>query len=378
MKKYRMDYVYTFDVFDTLITRTTASPVGIFALLQRTLAGSAYSDIPAHLRDGFYDLRIFYERKVRAALCNEICEDITLDEIYDDMAGQENLTNGQRARLIALERDFEFACSLGIPCNIARVKELVSLGCRVCLISDMYMDETTLRRMLVKADTVFIHLPIYISGMCKVAKGTGNLYRYVQQREKVDSFHWIHTGDNHRVDGERAQELGIKTIYYDGAALTSREAKLIQHYADDVEVQLRIGAIRWSRIVGPEISLDEWLECPDEQLFPYGIANRYPVGCLQNRIALYGAGKLGQGIYEKVLAKTEKKVVCWVDQNPLPRADGDFYIEFPDALRNYDFDEVVIAIVNEQVAREVQQFLLAFGIPINKIVWIARQFFDSW
>lgn len=372
---YHEDDVHTFDVFDTLITRTTASPVGIFAIVQRELHQGAYQDIPAHVRDGFFDLRIFYERRVRAEICNEVCEDITLDEIYDDMARQEGLSAAQRGRLITLERAVEVDCSRGIPCNIERVKKLLSSGHKVYLISDMYMDEATLRQMLVKADSIFANLPLYISSACRMAKGTGNLYRYVQRQENLDVFHWVHTGDNKQADGERARELGIKTVYYNGAALTRRENALVQRYADRVDMQLRVGAIRWSRIVGPAMALDEWNERPDEEALPYGIANHYPVGCLKERLVLYGAGKLGQGIYEKLLAKTSKKVVCWVDKNAASSQKHGFCIERPDRLRAYDFDEVVIAVANEQAAREIQQFLLTLGIPKDKMVWIARHFF---
>ena len=41
----------SFDIFDTLITRTTAKPDGIFAIIQNILYfDAAYEDIPEYIR----------------------------------------------------------------------------------------------------------------------------------------------------------------------------------------------------------------------------------------------------------------------------------------------------------------------------------------
>ena len=61
--------LYSFDVFDTVITRKTATPQGIWKMMQRELLRErAYADIPEYVRKNFYDLRIRIERLVRVIL----------------------------------------------------------------------------------------------------------------------------------------------------------------------------------------------------------------------------------------------------------------------------------------------------------------------
>jgi len=58
--------LYSFDVFDTIITRTTATPPGIFVLMEcklRTL--SEYLEIHSHIRENFCQLRINAEKMAR-------------------------------------------------------------------------------------------------------------------------------------------------------------------------------------------------------------------------------------------------------------------------------------------------------------------------
>ena len=51
--------VYSFDVFDTLITRTTAEPKGIFTIMEEILRKDAlYERYPLHLRRHFRQFRV--------------------------------------------------------------------------------------------------------------------------------------------------------------------------------------------------------------------------------------------------------------------------------------------------------------------------------
>ena len=58
--------LYSFDVYDTLITRRTATPEGIFALMQKRLTESeTYADYPKLLLQNFYLIRIESEKVAR-------------------------------------------------------------------------------------------------------------------------------------------------------------------------------------------------------------------------------------------------------------------------------------------------------------------------
>ena len=58
--------VYSFDVFDTLITRTTAEPKGIFTIMEEILRKDAlYERYPLHLRRHFRQFRVEAEVQAR-------------------------------------------------------------------------------------------------------------------------------------------------------------------------------------------------------------------------------------------------------------------------------------------------------------------------
>jgi cell filamentation protein len=78
----KMEELYSFDIFDTLITRKCATPKGIFAFMQETLFDN--KNLPQDLRENFYKNRIEAEVQAR----NDYWEkhqtrEILFDEIYE-------------------------------------------------------------------------------------------------------------------------------------------------------------------------------------------------------------------------------------------------------------------------------------------------------
>ena len=58
--------MYSFDVFDTLITRTTATPQGIFALMKDKLAEERDTNgLEDYVIENFFELRIHSEELIR-------------------------------------------------------------------------------------------------------------------------------------------------------------------------------------------------------------------------------------------------------------------------------------------------------------------------
>ena len=96
--------LYSFDIFDTLITRTTATPKGIFALMQKCLSeDGSYSDISVNVRNNFYYLRIQNEAVARNTFISDTVKDITLEQIYQCLKGTADLTDSQAERLREME-----------------------------------------------------------------------------------------------------------------------------------------------------------------------------------------------------------------------------------------------------------------------------------
>lgn len=366
---YHEDDVMSFDIFDTLVTRKVATPRGIFALMQEALADeNLLLGLPLRVRQGFYDMRWYYEKKARERWQKNNREDVTFEEIYTCLGEAEGLSEAQLQGLKKLEIDTEARNLVGIRENIRQMKNLLASGHRVILISDMYLSGEEIRSLLVTVDDVFRDIPIYSSADMQKGKWSGNGYKLIKQRENLDIFHWVHTGDNKGSDIGKARDLGIKTVFYNGAVLTRRESELMSKHEDDVYLQLAVGGLRLRRLQGEDVSLDTLIGLPDEQQVPFGLANRYPVGVLADKIALYGAGRLGRDLYAK-LQEQGQEVVCWVDKQSEVLEKQSLPVKSVEHLQQGGFEQVVIAVKNREAADEISETLIAMGIGRETIFW---------
>lgn len=239
--------VFSFDVFDTLITRSTATPEGIFAIMQERLQN--YSDISGFVRNHFFGLRIGAEQVARNTYCKNGVEDVILDQIYHVLISGHKITEEEAAVLQDLERQTEMDHVCGIPENIAYVKKLLADGERVILISDMYLDAETIRRMLVKADDIFQNIPLYVSSEGeRKNKYSGNLFRYVKEQEELKYEEWRHYGDNEHSDYHVPKGLGISCELYQRAELLEIEKAYLRNCEGDAGKQLMAGCAKLARI----------------------------------------------------------------------------------------------------------------------------------
>lgn len=237
--------LYSFDVFDTLITRRVAEPKGIFAVMQETLCSDErYRDIDTHIRDNFYQLRINSEALARANFQRKGVEDVSLEQIYRAMGTTGDLDEAGQALLMRLEKDTELENVVGIEENIAQVKKLLTAGERVILISDMYFDAASIRAMLMRVDGAFVNVPIYVSSEQKKGKYTGRLYYKVRDLEGAAFEAWTHCGDNEQSDVALPERLGIATTPYAPPRLLPIEEARLHGHGDDAETQRIIGTAR--------------------------------------------------------------------------------------------------------------------------------------
>lgn len=240
--------MYSFDIFDTLITRTTATPRGIFALMQRELkSDNKYKGISAHIRNNFYTLRFHAEELARYHNARRGMEEVTLEEIYTALSMAGGLDTEERELLMQLECWVEIENVLPLPHNISKVKDLLQKGEHVVLISDMYLPGAVIHRMLEKTDSVLAELPCYVSSELGVRKTTGNLYRRVKEIEQVAFEDWIHYGDNAFQDIEMASVLGIQTVKTESEALTFYEQEFLKKQGNQAWYQLVAGQAKYTR-----------------------------------------------------------------------------------------------------------------------------------
>ena len=102
--------LYSFDIFDTLITRRVARPTGIFSLMQdKMLSSESYNDVPSYVKNNFFEIRTdaeFFLRR-KSKLWNN-WKDILFDDIYIEIQKNYDLTSRQIDLLKNLELNTEY------------------------------------------------------------------------------------------------------------------------------------------------------------------------------------------------------------------------------------------------------------------------------
>lgn len=98
-------------------------------------------------------------------------------------------------------------------------------------------------------------------------------------------------------------------------------------------------------------------------VFPFGKVDK------GSRIALYGAGNVGE-LYERQIRTQKYGELClWVDGSWESMRDRKPAILSPEKLVETEFDYVVIAVDNQDTIKAIKDRLLAMGVVEQKIVW---------
>ncbi len=221
--------LYSFDIFDTVFTRSVAEPVAIFSLMQSILmTDKSFLDIPQIVRSNFFTIRIDSEAFIRANkyITCQVFE-ITLDDIYNNIKHNYDLSIEQIERLKELEITTEIKNIVPIPETINKIKSYLYDKKRVVLISDMYLNEKQIRRLLVSIDEIFEDIKIYVSSEFNKTKNNGNLYEYIKQEENIDYCNWYHVGDNWAVDVKKARNKNINANLLEKEPLMPYEARYL-------------------------------------------------------------------------------------------------------------------------------------------------------
>ncbi len=94
---------------------------------------------------------------------------------------------------------------------------------------------------------------------------------------------------------------------------------------------------------------------------------------LKSRIAIYGAGDVGGCLYRDLSASKDVDIVAWLDRKFTTR-DG--ICDNPVNVADYDFEQIIIALVNEDVAMDIACDLVEWGVPEDKIYYERYEFVE--
>lgn len=241
--------LFSFDIFDTLLTRRVANPTGIFAVMQYKLnAEERFDDVPNQVKKTFYYARIAAEKFARLACQEEEIEEVSIENIYDELRKILNMTQKMSDKIQLLEFEVEHDSIRAIDKNLMYIKEHVSKGKKVILISDMYWHERELHSLLKKIDAIFDDMQIYSSCDYKATKRSGKLFKIIKKIEGIDYKDWVHFGDNVSSDYKIPTELGISARLFEWRKPTEFEEELLEHYIQDKDIQYYLGCSKNARL----------------------------------------------------------------------------------------------------------------------------------
>ncbi len=216
--------VYSFDVFDTCVTRRHAYPRDLFYDLGLRLAPDGLDS-----RSTSAFARAFQRRRILAekAAHRDVGPGCTANirEIYERFSPPRGLVCAVDS-LVEAEVELERESIYAIPVMQARLDELRESGRRIAFVSDMYLPATLLEPILRTLGVIKGSERLYVSCDSRATKYKGDLYQVMLEGESVDASRVAHFGDNLDADIRSARQCGISAFHFTNAALTSRERML--------------------------------------------------------------------------------------------------------------------------------------------------------
>lgn len=203
------DYEYiSFDIFDTLICRPLYNPTDLFYMLDKKFEELYETNI------SFYKIRIAAEsiaRQKESGL-HPSFQDVNIDEIYNYISMEYNIP----VDIANLMKEEEKKLEIQLCRERKSVKELFDAalicGKKVIIVSDMYLDEETIVKILSK-NGYYGYEKLYLSSTLRLTKYNGALFKTVLEDLNVKGNKILHLGDTWQNDIINAEAVGIKTMF---------------------------------------------------------------------------------------------------------------------------------------------------------------------
>lgn len=203
-----------FDIFDTLILRPFFQPSDIFFLMNDLFAQIIHTDSYIN----FSNIRTEAERICRKKLeaVNSKCEEITLEQIYEQIGKCFGICEKDINRLIEKEISLELRFCVERKAGRELYELAKHCGKKIILISDMYLPRGAVEKILSKNG--YTDHELFLSSEILLGKWTGNLFRYVVEKigikDRPDMKSIIcHIGDNWFSDHDVPQRYGFSVFH---------------------------------------------------------------------------------------------------------------------------------------------------------------------
>ena len=187
--------VISFDIFDTLITRTIFEPDHVFVLM-------------GHIIEKQYGIKVDFLRlrkEAEAAAVAKYAAFTTIDKIYVELAKNKQLGN-IAMDVKKLEIDLETRLCIPRRDMVDVFNAVKSMGRQVILVSDMYLPRVAVVGLLHKCGIVGYD-ELLISCEVGARKDDGSMWQMILSGMRTESI--IHVGDNFRSDSQILMDRGV-------------------------------------------------------------------------------------------------------------------------------------------------------------------------
>ena len=216
--------IYSFDIFDTILTRVVAEPEDIFYL---TGKDAINKKLWTKTAEEFKTARINAEQKSRIDKLNS---ETTFEEIYNTLQKDTNIDIDIVLKIASLEISREEWAIR--PIEI--IREQIYKARQNCLsgilfISDMYLPSEFLKKMLIRYNFFNENDQIFISCEHKATKKNGSLYKKIKHDLGINKK-WVHIGNSYDSDFLMAKKENISAIYFGQGNLNKYEKILLKNW----------------------------------------------------------------------------------------------------------------------------------------------------
>jgi len=204
--------IISFDLYDTLITRKIINPHEVFDLIEKKINSKFSRNIKYAVKRIECENECFIEHS----------HNFNIDDIYKKLGKKLKVNKNILSFIKKTELDTEYKITQPRKKIIDLYNFSIKKGKNVNIISDMYLDNQSVKKIL-KKNKIKNYKNLLISGEIKKNKLDGTMFSYFKNIQKGKKY--LHIGDDYNSDIVKAKQNKINSI----KVLSIRE--LSSHFA---------------------------------------------------------------------------------------------------------------------------------------------------
>lgn len=302
----------SFDVFETVLVRPTATARGMFLRVAADLQAAGLIPAEARAASDFATRREEVDKQIWCKTAGH-CE---LRMLYQALA----LDHGWKADQVEAAARTELAVELrdcvGVPSALARLQEMRRQGCRIVFISDTYLRGKELQELLIAKEAYMLGDRLYASSDHGVTKSSGDLFALV--RRDIPGGWSEHLGNDQHSDVNMARRAGVTGVQLAAGNLNARERIALEEFRRQGLEELGdklVGAARIARLKA-EVDSDRQVAarktvladvaCPFFAAYALWIDRQLRDRVIDGVFFLARDGYLPKKFYDKILSQKKR------------------------------------------------------------------------